>query len=279
MLPKNETLVNQVKNNKISNQYLLYGENFNEISYDSNALIYNLLVSNSNLSYKFDKGELSDLLVIEPEGNSITIEKIREIFKFVSTKPFESKNKVVLIKQADLMRTEASNALLKNLEEPKPFVYFVLLTDNKNKLLKTIISRCQVINYLSEKDGDDFDYSEILEIVDNSMGQNLLTMLDSKEYLMQYQKDYGVIFDFLTDFYTSFLKYVKTDDESGLNQDFVNVFKKYPKANERIIVDTLGKIQSVRDFFKVNVNFELSMEELLLYIMEENYAWCNRCKF
>ncbi|WP_297810358.1 DNA polymerase III subunit delta [uncultured Finegoldia sp.] len=272
MLPKNETLVNQVKNKKISNQYLLYGENFNEISYDSNALIYNLLVSNSNLSYKFDKGELSDLLVIEPVGNSITIEKIREIFKFVSTKPFESKNKVVLIKQADLMRTEASNALLKNLEEPKPFVYFILLTDNKNKLLKTIISRCQVINYLSEKDGDDFDYSEILEIVDNSMGQNLITMLDSKEYLMQYQKDYGVIFDFLTDFYTSFLKYVKADDESGLNQDFVNVFKKYPKANERIIVDTLKKIQSVRDFFKVNVNFELSMEELLLYIMEENYA-------
>lgn len=277
MLPKNKTLINQVKNNKISNQYLLYGENLNEINYDAEALIYNLLVSNSNLKLKFDRDKLSDLLVIEPEKNSITIDKIRDISKFVSTKPFESNNKVVLIKQADLMRTEASNALLKNLEEPKPFVYFILLTDNKNKLLKTIISRCQVINYLSEKENEEFDYTIALDILDKSMGQNLLTMLDSKEYLSDFQKDTDVLFDFLMEFYSSFLKFVKTRDESSLNKDFVKLYKKYPKANERIIVDTLDKIESVRGYFKVNANFELSMEELLLYIMEENYAWCNWC--
>lgn len=277
MLPKNKTLINQVNNNKISNQYLLYGENLNEINYDAEALIYNLLVSNSNLKLKFDRNKLSDLLVIEPEKNSITIDKIRDISKFVSTKPFESNNKVVLIKQADLMRTEASNALLKNLEEPKPFVYFILLTDNKNKLLKTIISRCQVINYLSERENEEFDYTTALDILDKSMGQNLLTMLDSKEYLSDFQKDTDVLFDFLMEFYSSFLKFVKTKDESSLNKDFVKLYKKYPKANERIIVDTLDKIESVRGYFKVNANFELSMEELLLYIMEENYAWCNWC--
>lgn len=277
MLPKNKTLINQVKNNKISNQYLLYGENLNEINYDAEALIYNLLVSNSNLKLKFDRDKLTDLLVIEPEKNSITIDKIRDISKFVSTKPFESNNKVVLIKQADLMRTEASNALLKNLEEPKPFVYFILLTDNMNKLLKTIISRCQVINYLSERENEEFDYTTALDILDKSMGQNLLTMLDSKEYLSDFQKDTDVLFDFLMEFYSSFLKFVKTKDESSLNKDFVKLYKKYPKANERIIVDTLDKIESVRGYFKVNANFELSMEELLLYIMEENYAWCNWC--
>ena len=277
MLPKNKTLINQVKNNKISNQYLLYGENLSEINYDAEALIYNLLVSNSNLKLKFDRDKLSDLLVIEPEKNSITIDKIRDISKFVSTKPFESTNKVVLIKQADLMRTEASNALLKNLEEPKPFVYFILLTDNKNKLLKTIISRCQVINYLSERENEEFDYTIALDILDKSMGQNLLTMLDSKEYLSDFQKDTDVLFDFLMEFYSSFLKFVKTKDESSLNKDFVKLYKKYPKTNERIIVDTLDKIESVRGYFKVNANFELSMEELLLYIMEENYAWCNWC--
>lgn len=277
MLPKNKTLINQVNNNKISNQYLLYGENLNEINYDAEALIYNLLVSNSNLKLKFDRDKLSDLLVIEPEKNSITIDKIRDIAKFVSTKPFESNNKVVLIKQADLMRTEASNALLKNLEEPKPFVYFILLTDNKNKLLKTIISRCQVINYLSERENEEFDYSQILDILDKSMGQNLMTMLDSKEYLSNFQKETDVLFDFLMEFYSSFLKFVKTRDGSFLNKDFVKLYRKYPKANERIIVDALDKIESVRGYFKVNANFELSMEELLLYIMEENYAWCNWC--
>lgn len=277
MLPKNKTLINQVKNNKISNQYLLYGDNLNEINYDAEALIYNLLVTNSNLKLKFDRNKLSDLLIIEPEKNSITIDKIRDIAKFVSTKPFESNNKVVLIKQADLMRTEASNALLKNLEEPKPFVYFILLTDNKNKLLKTIISRCQVINYLSERENQEFDYSQMLDILDKSMGQNLLTMLYSKEYLSDFQKDTDVLFDFLMEFYSSFLKFVKTNDESSINKDFVKLYKKYPKANERIIVETLDKIESVRGYFKVNANFELSMEELLLYIMEENYAWCNWC--
>ncbi len=271
MLPSNETLLNQIKSGNISNQYLLYGENFTEISDEAKALIYNLLVDNSNLELKFEKQELADILVIEPDKNSITIDKIREIGAFVSTKPFEAKNKVVLIEHADLMRTEASNALLKNLEEPKSFVYYILLTDNKNKLLKTIISRCQVINYTSSKEIQEFDYTEMLSILDRAMGKDLLAMLDSKEYLLEYQKDYDVLFDFLGEFYTGFYKYVM-GYKIELNEDFVRLYDKYSIANEKTILNTIDKVESIREFFKVNANFELSMEELLLYIMEENYA-------
>ena len=72
--------------------------------------------------------------------------------------------------------------------------------------------------------------------------------------MSDFQKDTDVLFDFLMEFYSSFLKFVKTKDESSLNKDFVKLYKKYPKANERIIVDTLDKIESVRGYFKVNAN-------------------------
>ncbi|MBT1700161.1 DNA polymerase III subunit delta, partial [Fulvivirgaceae bacterium PWU4] len=73
----------------------------------------------------------------------ISREESREIIKTLSLKPFESRNKVMIIWQPELMHPSAANGILKILEEPAPHTFFILVTNAADKLLPTIISRTQ----------------------------------------------------------------------------------------------------------------------------------------
>jgi hypothetical protein len=72
---------------------------------------------------------------------SIKIEAVRETIQWVGMKPFEGSWKVCIIPNAERMQEVAANAFLKTLEEPPKNTVFCLLTENKNNLLETILSR------------------------------------------------------------------------------------------------------------------------------------------
>jgi DNA polymerase-3 subunit delta' len=78
---------------------------------------------------------------------TIKIDQIREITRQVSFKPFEGRRRVILIDGAEAMTEEASNALLKTLEEPTGDTLFLLLTPQDRQLLPTIRSRCQLLRF------------------------------------------------------------------------------------------------------------------------------------
>jgi len=82
-----------------------------------------------------------------PKANSIKINSIRDIKKFISLNYDETAYRFILITDAHLMNDPAQNALLKNLEEPPEDVIFVLTTSAISKLRPTIISRCWRINF------------------------------------------------------------------------------------------------------------------------------------
>lgn len=74
----------------------------------------------------------------------IGVEQVREIQREASLAPFEGECKVVIFDGAELLSEEASNSLLKTLEEPPPGVYLLLLTAKPEALLSTVVSRCQL---------------------------------------------------------------------------------------------------------------------------------------
>lgn len=75
------------------------------------------------------------------------IDDIRALTESVHTLPFESPYKVYIIDEVHMLTKEAFNALLKTLEEPPVHVIFILATTEKDKLLDTITSRCQVFQF------------------------------------------------------------------------------------------------------------------------------------
>ncbi len=89
-----------------------------------------------------------DVLTLEPDERAlITIDGVREILARTAFRPFEGRRRVVLIREADALRVEAQNALLKSLEEPPPMTVFILTTAVPGVLLPTVRSRCMRLRF------------------------------------------------------------------------------------------------------------------------------------
>ena len=99
--------------------------------------------------HKVDSGNHPDIRVIEPDGQFIKIDQIREMQKDAGYKAFEGRRKVYIIDHAETMRDEAANALLKTLEEPAAECVIILVTANVYALLPTVLSRCQFIRFVA----------------------------------------------------------------------------------------------------------------------------------
>ncbi len=82
----------------------------------------------------------------EDKLSIISRDASREIIKTLALKPFESRNKVMIIWQPEKMHPSAANGILKILEEPSPNTYFILVTNAADQLMPTIISRTQIVN-------------------------------------------------------------------------------------------------------------------------------------
>ena len=86
---------------------------------------------------------IKNALILEPETRVvITIDQVREVMGKLTVKQTEPQ--YILIRPADKLGEEAENAILKNLEEPRDNVHFVLVTDKPSKLLPTILSRASM---------------------------------------------------------------------------------------------------------------------------------------
>lgn len=84
-----------------------------------------------------------DILTIDdPEKKHVPVDLVREARADIYIRPNEGKKKIYIFPRAQDMRVEAQNALLKVLEEPPVYGVFLLITDNPEKLLPTIRSRC-----------------------------------------------------------------------------------------------------------------------------------------
>jgi DNA polymerase-3 subunit delta' len=94
-------------------------------------------------------GSQPDIIVLEPDGNSIKIEQIRTLLAKVTLRNYDSIYKVILINDAHLMTEQAANCLLKTLEEPTENTVFLLITSQMQNLPITILSRCQQIQFQS----------------------------------------------------------------------------------------------------------------------------------
>jgi DNA polymerase-3 subunit delta' len=103
---------------------------------------------------KVNSSNHADVITMGPEGEFIKIDQVREIQKRLRFRPMEGGRRACVIDPADQMKAEASNALLKVLEEPPRDTHLLLMTARPHQLLSTILSRCQWIKFkpLSQPD-------------------------------------------------------------------------------------------------------------------------------
>jgi DNA polymerase III delta prime subunit len=151
-------LVRLVNSKSCPRAYIFAGQGGNE---KEEAVFYFI----SRIAGKVDNAEFMnrvkaknhpDVVIIEPEieekkgktrEKEIGIPQIREALERIKFFPYELKKKFCVIKKAQKMNAEAANALLKHFEEPSESAVFILLADETESILPTIVSRCAVIRF------------------------------------------------------------------------------------------------------------------------------------
>jgi DNA polymerase-3 subunit delta' len=96
---------------------------------------------------KVDSGNHPDLHLLDGRDGAIKIEHIRLVQQQLALRPLEGDYRICLIDGAEEMTPAAANALLKTLEEPLPDTLLVLISEQPEKLLPTILSRCQQLPF------------------------------------------------------------------------------------------------------------------------------------
>ncbi len=181
-----------------------------------------------------------DLKIIKQIKSSIKIEQIREMRKEVGLKPFKNKKKIYIIDKAEKMTLEASNCLLKTIEEPPYFVIIILICSKIDPILPTIVSRCQIVNFglissykikeflLDKNNNLEKEKAEIIsKLAQGSIG-SALKLLSGKEYFIRREE---------------VLQYLSTISPGEYGDD---VFAKVEK-----IVSKIDRIEEILEMIKL----------------------------
>ncbi|MCT7973556.1 DNA polymerase III subunit gamma/tau [Laspinema olomoucense] len=151
------TLTNAIRQNRIAPAYLFTGPRGTGKTSSARILAKSLNCLNSNGPTETPCGECevcrtiargTSLDTIEIDAASNTgVDNIRELIERVQFSPVQSRFKVYIVDEVHMLSTAAFNALLKTLEEPPDRVVFVLATTDPQRVLPTIISRCQRFDF------------------------------------------------------------------------------------------------------------------------------------
>ena len=278
-----KTLTNAVNKNTYSHAYL-FETNGNEdaldiaLSFAKTLLCPNNYTNNNQCvnctqCQKIDKNIFSDIKIIEPDGMWIKKEQLDELQKEFSKKSVESNKKIYIINHAELLNVQASNSILKFLEEPEENIIAILVTKNIYQLLTTIVSRCQIISLKKNKEKETIDeeVKEKLEYVNNFIKylekEKIETLLMTQKLWHEYfkeRKNYINGYELILIYYKDVLNF-------KLNRQ-IELFSEYKEEIELIannntfnnLIYKINKIIELKEHIKVNANQSLLLDKLII---------------
>jgi len=229
---------------------------------------------------EFNTNNNPDFSCIEPEGNSIKIEQIRNFQKRIQEKPIISEQKIYIINDADLMTQEAQNCLLKTLEEPPEFATIILIGSNETAFLPTIKSRCTILHfnkidnsdikkYLSDNYNINNISENMLEIFQGSIGK-ALKLKDKQE---EYQKIEHIIEQIkqsdLIDLINKSEILYQSKEEIDELLEYLNIILLRKAKQEYLYTNCIKIVENTKKRLKQNANYDMSIDNMLFNMWEE----------
>ncbi len=258
----------QIEEGKYSHAYLLEGKNDEITRVEGLELAEKIFSKNGEghlIKEKFHHGSLGDFLEVTPKKKKISIEEIREVIRFFSTSPLEAPYKIAFLPNSHKMGNEAANALLKTLEEPAAYGILILTTISKRMLLPTVVSRCRIFSYLEEKEQKKA-LMEVNEILFDVLKGNMLAIPSGKEVFDSFKEEKEELLNYIEGFLGDLFLFQKGISEKIIFSENYGYYDKLSKTKN--LDKMILKAEEVRKNFRVNANYQLSLEELFIYMME-----------
>ena len=293
-------LTNSIKSNMVSHAYMFEGPN----GIGKNTMARELAAILLEMENLFNS---PDYIEIKPDGNSIKIAQIRKLQSDILVKPYKS-YKIYVIDEAQKMTVEAQNALLKTLEEPPKYAIIILITDNKESLLDTIKSRCEIIKFtpipmqevasyltmngidskrasllanfsrgsmkkaieLSESEEFHLMREEVQKYVETFLNGNLIDIMDIQSSIEKYKDQITNVLDLLINYFRDIMMVKENVDNSMIiNLDRLIFVKNMSnKTTYSQLSKIIDIIEETKNKLRSNCNFNISIQVMTLNIYE-----------
>ena len=293
-------LSNSIKSNMISHAYMFEGPS----GVGKNTMARELATTLLEMENLFNS---PDYIEITPDGNSIKIAQIRKLQSDILVKPYKS-YKIYVIDEAQKMTVEAQNALLKTLEEPPKYAIIILITNNKESLLDTIKSRCEIIKFtpiplvevadyltqtgvdknrasllanfsrgsmqkaieLSESEDFHIMRDEVQKYVETFLTGSMLDIMDIQSSIEKYKDNITNVLDLLVNYFRDIMMVKENVDSSMIiNLDRLVFIK---NMSTKITYSQLSKIidiiEETKNKLRSNCYFNISIQVMTLNIYE-----------
>ena len=284
-----EALKNIIINKNASHSYMFIGVEGIGKKLIATEFSKRLLCNNEKIDcnsckscIEFDSKNHPDFLILEPDGNLIKIEQIRNMQKKIQEKPIISKRKIYIINDADKMTKEAQNCLLKTLEEPPEYISIILIGNNESSFLPTIKSRCMIIHFEPLKNAEIKKYlqtefgtdsiniqDEMLDIFQGSIGK-AIKLKDRGEEYQSYNKmiqnldkiDIIELLNLAEPLY-------KAKEEIYEILEYINVLLLKKAKLNYLYTNCINIVENTKKRLKQNSNYDMCIDNMLFNIWEE----------
>lgn len=284
-----EALKNIIINKNASHSYMFIGVEGIGKKLIATEFSKRLLCNNEKIDcnsckscIEFDSKNHPDFLILEPDGNLIKIEQIRNMQKKIQEKPIISKRKIYIINDADKMTKEAQNCLLKTLEEPPEYISIILIGNNESSFLPTIKSRCMIIHFEPLKN------AEIKKYLQTEFGTDSINIQDDMLDIFQGSIGKAIKLKDRGEEYQSYNKMIQNLDKIDIIE-LLNLAEPLYKAKEEIYeileyinvlllkkaklnylyTNCINIVENTKKRLKQNSNYDMCIDNMLFNIWEE----------
>ncbi len=289
-------LNNAIINNKISHAYLFDSNGNSDVfdivmSFVKDIVLFDSGDSfDSNIVKRIDDGNYLDVVCIEPDGLWIKKNQIIDLQREFNKRAIEGKRKIYIVKSAEKMNIQTSNSILKFLEEPVDDIIAILIVDNINLVLPTIISRCQVIKlnkkFFSDSSVDNFRYlfnsSKYLSFSDDKISEFIYNVIEFIKFLennkldtfifvkslwhnkFKDREDNLIAIEIMISFYYDIIKYFAKNSVDFFSDrlydiDCISKVNSISSVSNKIYV-----LDNIKNKLKINMNINLLIDKMIM---------------
>ena len=280
-----DLFVKDITNNCVTHAYLIDENNYSESFSMVLAFVKAVLCENKyfddkkcdvcSICKRIDLGNYPELKVISADGMYIKKQQIIDLQQEFSRSAVEGKKRIYIIRDCDKMRTEAANSMLKFLEEPEDDIVAILMTNNINNVLPTIISRCKIVKFNTvfneEKVIDDSLDNLAISFVDMLENKGIDLILSVKdvwfsEIPSKDREKMVLVFDRMIDIYYDIMKLLTGSVHIKLTKWSDKISELSKLNNIDGVLSKINILLEAKESIKFNVNSSLLMDSIIVSI-------------